>query len=126
MLSNREKKLLARELEKVKAADRLARGDLMPEEEKFFKNKFPGGGSHVHDEDNPFGMHRHFLDDEIDAPHTHSPQNPGGEHAHGEFEGRALIDGKHYHNNNDTGYHHHSSEESNGENPIPQKPDGVL
>lgn len=115
MLSKKEKNLLAKELKKIDKINKRVLGQLLPEEVEFFKKEWPAGGYHSHDEDNPFGMHRHYLDDPIDGAHTHSPQNPGGEHVHGEYEGRALIDGKHYHNEVSTGYHAHENCDDDGQ-----------
>lgn len=81
---------------------------------------------HKHDDNNPFGLHRHYVDEDVDGAHVHSPQNPGGEHAHGELKGVALIDGKHHHDGNGLGWHHHCDHEENyGEIPV-EKPGQVL
>lgn len=83
---------------------------MLPEEKKLLKETWPGPGYHRHDESNPYGMHRHNVGDKIDGAHTHTPQNPMGEHVHGEFEGRALIDGAHTHDSDRLGYHHHDED----------------
>jgi hypothetical protein len=83
--------------------------------------EYPSGGSHIHDDTNPLGIHKHFDSDDTDGAHTHTPQNPGGEHAHGENKGMALIDGPHYHEGFfGDGYHHHEKheEENSGQIPI--------
>lgn len=85
---------------------------MLPEEEALYKEEYPSGGVHVHDEDNPLGLHRHHDGLELDGAHVHTPMNPGGEHVHGEFEGMALVDGKHYHENGGLGYHNHHREDS--------------
>jgi hypothetical protein len=86
----------------------------MPEEKALLKRDYPGSGYHKHDDSNPFGMHRHLVSEKIDGAHTHTPQNPQGEHTHGEFEGRALINGAHSHDNEgfgeSLGYHHHDED----------------
>lgn len=125
MLSPREKRLLEKELARVEKINDRARGNLLPEEKVLIKKEFPSGGIHVHDEDNPFGMHRHLLGDPIDGAHQHTTQNPGGEHIHGEFEGRALIDGSHRHKGFGDGYHSHKKDETNEGQIIPQKPEGI-
>lgn len=82
--------------------------------------EYPGGGPHIHDEANPFGIHSHFEGDIDDGAHTHTPQNPGGEHSHGEKKGMALIDGAHVHGGfYGEGYHLHDYGEVNrGQIPI--------
>lgn len=84
---------------------------LLPEEEKLFDGidyDSPGAGYHIHNEDNPTGLHRHSKDDEIDGAHIHTILNPYGEHAHGLLEGMSLIDGRHTHDYlYDLGYHSH-------------------
>ena len=121
-LSKRDQRLLQTELVKAQEVNKRINGELLPEEKKLLKTKFPSGGLHVHDEDNPFGMHRHLLGEPIDGAHQHTTQNLQGEHVHGEFEGRALADGAHDHKNYGvTGYHYHEEEEDKGEI-IPQSP----
>ena len=120
-LSKRTQRLLQNELAKAKEVNKRINGELLPEEKKLLKTKFPSGGLHVHDKDTPFVMHRHLLEEPIDGAHQHTTLNLGGEHVHGEFEGRALTDGEHYHKYNGTGYHYHEEEEDKGEI-IPQSP----
>ena len=82
--------------------------------------RWPSGGSHLHDESNPLGIHSHFDDEAADGAHTHTPQNPGGEHAHGENKGMALIDGRHYHDDIwGDGYHSHDAHLENNSGQIP-------
>ena len=118
MLSERQKKILAKALQKSDS-------NILPEEDKLFKKNYPSGGLHRHDDDNPFGMHRHLLEDTIDGPHIHTVQNPGGEHAHGLLEGMALLDGRHNHEEGSLGWHHHKPEDDLNEIPI-EKPGQVL
>ena len=125
-LNKREKSLLQKELEKAKKINQRINGTLLPEEKKLIDRKYPSGGIHLHDEDNPFGMHRHFLEDSIDGAHIHTTQNPKGEHVHGHTEGRALIDGGHTHDDGGTGYHWHDYEEDDGDKIIPQRPESIL
>ena len=73
---------------------------------------------HKHDHNNPFGLHRHLLGDEIDGPHVHTVQNPGGEHVHGLKEGKALIDGAHNHDRDGLGWHSHEVEDNLKDIPI--------
>lgn len=116
MLSRKQKKILTDVIQKAKSRFR----DL-PEEDALFKKDYPSGGVHKHDENNPFGMHRHFLEDKIDGAHIHSPQNPGGEHFHGENKGMALIDGKHFHFHeyDALGWHNHAEDEDKNAGQIP-------
>lgn len=99
----------------------MAQGNFLPEDEAIIRKEFPGPGLHVHDENNPFGMHRHELGERVDGAHTHTPQNPMGEHVHGEFAGMALIDGAHSHEHSGDGWHHHDEDEPTNTT-IPQKP----
>ena len=114
------------EYEKALEINKKAIGNLLPEEEKLLDGlKSPSPGYHVHDEDNPFGMHRHFLKDKIDGAHQHTVLTPQGRHVHGEFVGRALIDGAHYHGRHDLGYHSHKSDEPDSGRIIPQQPPSI-
>lgn len=116
--------MLKRELAKVDRINQKAKGDILPEEEELIKRDFPSGGLHVHDENNPFGMHRHFLEDPIDGAHTHTSQNPQGEHVHGEFSGKAMIDGAHHHDGDTawgSSHHHESDNELDKSEIVPQK-----
>lgn len=124
MLRKREEELLKKELIKAKKINQRINGTLLPEEKALFDLEYPSGGLHNHDENNPFGMHRHFLGDTIDGAHTHTPQNPHGEHVHGEFIGSALIDGSHSHNSFGGGYHHHEEVDQN--TIIPKSPKGEI
>lgn len=89
---------------------------LLPEQKKLLDEQFKSDdspGYHIHDEDNPTGMHRHAKDNEIDGAHRHTIINSGGEHAHGLLEGQALIDGTHNHDGSwDLGWHHHKVDKS--------------
>ncbi len=118
MLNRREKKLLEKELAEVKKINQRAAGVMLPEEKAVWDKEYPSGGIHRHDDDNPFGMHRHLIGDSIDGAHTHTPQNPEGEHVHGPLEGKALITGAHTHENMGSGYHWHDDGEDGG-GPIP-------
>ena len=125
MLSPRDQELLQRELAEATKINKRANGTILPEEEKLLEKKitkdYPAGGLHVHDEDNPLGMHRHFLGEKLDGAHVHTIQNPGGEHYHGELKGRALTDGAHYHGRGGLGYHHHDRGEDDTGKIVPQK-----
>ena len=92
---------------------KYSQSSMLPEEKKLFDDEsIPRPGYHVHNEDNPTGLHRHSADDKIDGAHRHTLLNPGGEHVHGEFEGMALIDGPHFHQQySSLGYHHHKEKE---------------
>jgi hypothetical protein len=106
---------------------------LLPEEEKLLEEQFtnessPSLGYHVHDENNPTGMHRHSEDDALDGAHRHTLMNPGGEHAHGLLEGQALADGTHYHDYSGLGYHHHKEDDdaNDGSKLVPEKKPEIL
>ena len=127
MLTNKDRELILAEFEKNMRNARRAKGELLPEDNSLLREEYPGPGLHVHDEDNPFGVHRHHAGDELDGAHVHTPQNPGGEHVHGEHAGMALIDGKHHHDHGETGWHHHHGEDDMDKGKIiPISPPGEL
>lgn len=118
MLNKKEQQKLSAYLAKQKA-----KAVMLPEEEELIRKAWPASGLHRHDEDNPFGVHRHFLDEEIDGAHIHTMQNPGGEHVHGLKEGQALIDGAHTHSHDGLGWHNHEHNDKDNFGNIPiQKP----
>lgn len=125
MLNQEEKELLQKEVARIQKVNERIAGALLPEDKELLEREYPSGGIHKHDANNPFGMHRHHLGDPIDGAHTHTAQNPGGEHVHGEFQGKALIDGKHYHEGGDLGHHYHRDHHNYGET-VPQEAPKVV
>lgn len=98
----------------------------LPEEKKLFRKEYDSPGLHRHDDDNPFGMHRHSIENSIDGEHIHTVLNPEGEHSHGINEGMVLIDGSHTHDGDysDLGWHSHEKEK---ESILPiSEPDQIL
>jgi len=83
----------------------------LPEDEALLKRELPGPGLHVHDEQNPLGVHKHQVGDVADGPHTHTPENPEGVHTHGDLIGQSLADGGHYHEDGGLGGHRHKQED---------------
>ncbi len=130
-LSQEEQKTLSKGVADIQR--RYTEG-LLPEEEKLLDEQFksddsPSPGYHVHDEDNPTGMHRHTEDDEIDGAHSHTVMNPGGEHVHGLLAGSALADGRHFHDSSyDLGWHRHEKNMNSpdGSKIIPEHPPAIL
>lgn len=110
---------IKKELERLKQA----RGELTPDELRLLRQEMPSPGLHTHDEDNPFGLHSHFIEDSVDGAHVHTPQNPMGEHVHGEFEGMALIDGAHSHEHDSFGGHFHEEDYQDSDNLPITEPD---
>ena len=122
MLSKKQKKLLAETIQRQKAES-----NILPEEDKLFREESPSPGLHKHDDNNPFGVHRHNLGDPLDGAHVHTKQNPGGEHVHGLKEGMALIDGAHTHGHDGLGWHNHEHNDKDNFGNIPiEKPGQVL
>lgn len=119
MLSKKQKEVLAKALQKSDS-------NILPEEDKLFKQNYPSPGLHRHDDNNPFGMHRHALEDKVDGAHVHSTQNPEGEHAHGVLQGKALIDGSHTHDEYGLGWHNHESDHDDIDDIPVEKPGQVL
>ena len=119
MLSKQERDLILAEFAKNMKDARRAKGAIIPEEDTLYDGEFPGYGLHKHDENNPFGTHRHHAGDDIDGAHVHSPQNPGGEHSHGPRAGMELIDGRHFHEHDSLGWHHHEEHDNKNPGEIP-------
>lgn len=114
-------KLLRDALNKQMRQHKRSTGELLPEEEALLDEVVnPAPGLHKHDENNPFGLHRHSLDEPMGGAHVHTATNPGGEHAHGEFVGRALADGAHYHEYGDLGGHYHDDDKDDFDGKITQ------
>lgn len=88
------------------------KANLPSEQKKLFDDNYDAPGYHIHDENNPLGLHRHRGEDSMNGEHTHTPENPEGVHTHGDLSGQLFIDGKHRHNNDCglLGSHKHKKE----------------
>lgn len=80
-----------------------------PEEEAIY------GGTHIHSESNPLGLHSHVIGGKLSGGHSHGPQNRFGAHHHqaGKIEMSISIDGSHVHEagrNHPDGEHEHCPE----------------
>ena len=118
------KKILS---EASKILQEKAERHLLPDDEALLEQQARGPGKHVHDDNNPLGVHRHYADEPLDGAHIHTPQNPGGVHVHGEKAGQPMTrnDGWHTHEDGKMGSHYHDRKDSGDNIPVRKPSDSA-